>query len=36
MEIGILGGIEFDFGACEWSGTTMYIQPKINHFINVN
>ena len=33
----VLGnGVEFDFGACEQSGTTMGIQPKINHFSNVN
>lgn len=33
----VLGnGIEFDFGAYEWSGTTMGIQPKINPFLNVN
>ena len=34
--LGVLGGIELDFVACELCGTTMYIRTTINKLLNVN
>ena len=31
-----LDGIEFDFGACEWSGTTMGNPRNVTKLLNVN
>ena len=35
-DFGVLSGIEFDFGACEWSGTTMGNKRIMNKLLNVN